>query len=300
MAAFARDLVAERKSLVRTAGPTPPPGEPPAQMRRVDGDFARTVEAIGYAEFHALRNPTLAVVLDDLKASALMETQEDAQLLTIQACTGLYFNTFIELSGSMVWKSIEKRQVTADGEHMHMHIFKADDGWYCSNYMWQTKTQQRKYQGEAGSECVISFWADYDKGGSDTEIPYGNLHFPWWSPTPFEGMNITAGYDLMIWSHAQVQAQEAAYDTSGAGDDGGKGADDVTSGGGTPCSAYVSSAPSSAGEWGPERGLGGHAGWMPRAAALIRAYDQGNFPEFERLAAEYRSSSQLRKLLGES
>ena len=297
MAAFARDLVAERRSIVRTAGPTPPPGEPPAQMRRTDGDFARTVELVGAADFHALRHPTLAVILDDDKASALMETQEDAQLMTIQACTGLYFNTYFELSGSAVWKSIETRQITAKGDRVSMHIFKADDGWYCSNYMWQTKTQQRKYQNEVGSELVISFWASGDKDGSDVDIPSGPLHFPWWHPKPFEGMDITAGYDLMLWSHSQVNAvQQAAYDPSGTGDGGGTGADDVTSGGDAP-SAYGSSASSRAYESAPERGLGGHAGWMARAAALIRAYEQEDFAEFERLVTEYRTSAQLRKLL---
>ena len=301
-----RDLVAERRI---ERGPAPPDAAPPAQLRRTQ-DFASIAEAAGSAVFNSFRHPTIAVIVDDLKAAVVISQLEEDALVHMQMATGLYFNTGLTLNDAFLWKSIE--QTASTGEFMY--IFKADDGWYCSNIMWKSTTMRKNYMVEQGSAMVISFWAPTKRDGSDLDVPEGALHFPWWSSDVLDGLEIKSSFELMT-ATATGTAMAAAAGTATAGSNGGNvvpadytqyyGAGSSGSGDGSGYTQYYereSDKGGTGGNWQPRdwcpKGMGGHGGWMPRCGALVDAYESHNVKLLEDTIQSYKDGSHpFRELL---
>lgn len=294
-----RDLVAERRI---ERGPAPPSGAPPAQMRRTE-DFASIAEAAGSAVFNAFRHPTAVVIVDDMKAMVVISQLEEVALVHLQMATGLYFNTGLTLNGAFVWKSIEKTASTDE----FMYIFKADDGWYCSNIMWKTISMRKSYLAEQGNAMVVSFWAPTKRDDSNLDVPESALHFPWWSADVLDGLEIKSSFELMA-ATTTGTATAAAAGTAAAGSSDDNvvpadyGAGSSGSGDGSGYTQYYEKESDKGSTWQPRdqcpKGLGGHGGWMPRCGSLVDAYESQNFALLEETIQSYKDGSySFRELL---
>ena len=214
---------------------------------------------------------------DELVASNSSEND----LALIQAATTTYFNTNLYVHGAVLWKSCTP--VLDDG---HMFVFKDEEGygWYCSNTVWGTAEQFASLYDTP--QLRIAFWIASTP--DDVVGPEGGLHHPWWASDALIGWDVKSGYDRL----SEAEAELTIMRQSQAQADG------------QPAASSTGSGAASAPEQRDQhkempKGVGGHGGWMPRAASLIKAYERGDWDECTRLINEYRSTSdRLCKLLG--
>jgi len=276
---FRKNLIQERKT---QRVPTPPDGPPPTRLRLtavqddpIIAQLATVAEQAGSMVFNPFIHPTLCVHTDDLSTSEFLQQCPEDTLRAVQTAAGFYYNTAIEVGGGWLWKSVEPREIIDQGgttatQWVHIYIFRADDGWYGADAIWETKQQRQTVQKE--SEIAILFWSE--ASASFEDAPMMPLHFPWWSASEADSVSVVSGHQAFEQAITKNVENVGAAKSS---TDGGKGGWKIE----------------------PSRGKGGHGGWMPRCATLISCYENSDYVGFETVVADYKkNSSQLRKLLG--
>ena len=108
--------------------------------------------------FQPLVHAAFVRSLADEASDALIKSAHvsEDELADIQMSLRTYFNTGLEVNGAFVWKAVEP-VASLSGDYLR--IFQSDDGWYCSNVLFETRSAMRAAKNEHGEDVKIIFWS---------------------------------------------------------------------------------------------------------------------------------------------
>ena len=203
-------------------------------------------------------------------------------LVALQLVQGQYHSTGYLCHGKDIYKSLEAKTADKADAGTHYYIFHtADEGWYVSNTIFESRAQVKKLERDRSMTIRILAWADSE--AANAVVPR-QLHWPWWEKEPCAGISVLTLWELCgQLGEACSQLGEAnktlTEENSELLDQFGSGSG--SSGGSMrpaqPDHAPPASAHGDAKGQGKNKGHGhGHqlksrGGWMPKTASLIVA-----------------------------
>ena len=248
---FRRDLMAEhQEKRRRTAAPTV---ESDSTAVEFETGFGSIVQSIEDVVFDVAAHATLVVDINDELADKLVNLRTAHAAEKVQNCLGIYFNTGAMLEHVPVWK-----QVRAQEGMSVMYIYKCDGWWVCSDHVFQQHTDV--FSGNA--RVVFQANSDFNRPSGDW-WPSGLVYSPPRSSSPNYGFQIEVGYEFM--------RSLADTTTKSLRDEHDRGE-----------SSHMMRRSTT-----KNAGVGGHGGWLPRAAEIAACVFMGDIEQARAVCDKY-------------
>jgi hypothetical protein len=267
--------------------PRQPDCAPPKRLRMVER-FLATERLVKLVAFNPARHATCFVTINDEAADEAVAHSSDDEVASLQASLGVYFNTGVEARDAIIWKKID--------EEYPMYIFKGgeDDignGWYCATEMFET----RDIAMSLVPQPTIAWFSR--SSDSENDFPTRGLSVPFDSRRTRRGLAVKLGHSALSEAESELAVVRQTEQERQ-----------------TELEAYIadtmqqleaakgvsSSSTASPGESAEPKanGKGGHGGWMPRCASLIKHYIDKDWTHMDKTIEKYiNMSSTLRALV---